>query len=108
MGRYKVREAVRIGKHGPGGWLALQDKYGGLVKPDIVFFGEQLPSRFFDLAREDLPAADLLIIMGTSLKVQPFASLAGRVRRTTPRLLINREPVSIALSPTHSNRITIA
>ena len=36
---------------------------------------------------------ELLIVMGTSLKVQPFASLVGRVREHVPRLLINRERV---------------
>lgn len=34
---------------------------------------------------------DLLIIMGTSLTVQPFASIPDHVPDTTPRLLINRE-----------------
>ncbi|XP_054627821.1 NAD-dependent protein deacetylase sirtuin-3, mitochondrial isoform X2 [Dunckerocampus dactyliophorus] len=35
----------------------------------------------------------LLIVMGTSLKVEPFASLAGAVRGSVPRLLINRDLV---------------
>ena len=34
-------EIFQAGKDGPGGWLRLADRYGGLVKPDIVFFGEQ-------------------------------------------------------------------
>ena len=38
-----------------------------------------------------MPSCDLLIIMGTSLAVQPFASLVDHVSKTTPRLLINRE-----------------
>jgi NAD-dependent histone deacetylase SIR2 len=64
----------------------------GLVKPDIVFFGEQLPSSFFD--NRDLPAeADLAIVMGTSLSVHPFASLPQICRNRTPRLLINSEQV---------------
>ncbi|AFR96356.2 NAD-dependent histone deacetylase SIR2 [Cryptococcus neoformans C23] len=67
-------------------------KCGGLVKPDIVFFGEGLPDRFFKLAPE-LRKCDLLIIIGTSLQVQPFASLVDYVPSTCPRLLINREAV---------------
>lgn len=64
----------------------------GLVKPDIVFFGEALPQDFF--ANRELPAqADLCIIMGTSLMVQPFASLPSFCRDETPRLLINMERV---------------
>ena len=40
----------------------------GVVKPDIVFFGEDLPERFFMYER-DLEKADLLLILGTSLEV---------------------------------------
>ncbi|XP_054627822.1 NAD-dependent protein deacetylase sirtuin-3, mitochondrial isoform X3 [Dunckerocampus dactyliophorus] len=64
----------------------------GIVKPDIVFFGEELPLQFFNYLT-DFPLADLLIVMGTSLKVEPFASLAGAVRGSVPRLLINRDLV---------------
>ena len=53
----------------------------------------QLPERFFRLAAEDFPECDLLIVTGTSLKVQPFASLVGRVGSNVPRLLVNRERV---------------
>lgn len=63
----------------------------GVVKPDIVFFRESLPTRFFKLTQSDFPKCDLLIIMGTSLTVQPFASLIDNVPSTCPRLLINRE-----------------
>ncbi|EXJ53802.1 NAD-dependent histone deacetylase SIR2 [Cladophialophora yegresii CBS 114405] len=64
----------------------------GLVKPDIVFFGEALPEAFH--RNRSLPAkADLAIIMGTSLTVQPFASLPSFVREETPRVLINFERV---------------
>ncbi len=73
----------------------LNKKYGGLVKPDIVFFGEALPSRFFKLINEDFAKCDLLIVMGTSLKVQPFASLIEKVNKSVPRILINREKVGI-------------
>ncbi|KAF4076691.1 hypothetical protein AMELA_G00217990 [Ameiurus melas] len=62
-----------------------------LVKPDIVFFGENLPTRFFNSMKKDFPQCDLLIIMGTSLQVQPFASLVSRVPTSCPRLLINME-----------------
>uniref|UniRef100_A0A8C7W0U3 Deacetylase sirtuin-type domain-containing protein n=1 Tax=Oncorhynchus mykiss TaxID=8022 RepID=A0A8C7W0U3_ONCMY len=39
----------------------------GVVKPDIVFFGEELPPHYFSYLK-DFPLADLLIIMGTSLE----------------------------------------
>lgn len=60
-----------------------------VVKPDITFFGETLSNRFFSLALADFPKCDLLIIMGTSLVVQPFASLIHQVPNNIPRLLIN-------------------
>lgn len=64
----------------------------GLVKPDIVFFGEALPESFH--RNRSLPAsADLAIVMGTSLTVQPFASLPTFVSEETPRVLINLERV---------------
>lgn len=49
------------------------------VKPDIVFFGEGLPERFFRLTESDFDECDLLIVIGTSLVVQPFASLVGEI-----------------------------
>jgi NAD-dependent SIR2 family protein deacetylase len=65
------------------------------VKPDIVFFGEGLPSKFRELSRRDFAECDLLIIIGTSLKVNPFASLAALVRENVPRVLINNEKVAV-------------
>lgn len=66
---------------------------GGIVKPDIVFFGESLPAKFHDSIDEDFDDCDLLVIMGTSLEVQPFASLPDRVGDSCVRLLVNREVV---------------
>ncbi|EGD76750.1 Sirt3 protein [Salpingoeca rosetta] len=66
---------------------------GGVVKPDIVFFGESLPERFTRGFRKDLADADALIVMGTSLKVHPFASLISYARKDVPRILINRDRV---------------
>jgi len=64
----------------------------GLVKPDIVFFGESLPDSF----RQNVPKiaqANLMIVMGTSLTVQPFASLPDYALEGMPRVLINLERV---------------
>ncbi|KAK9729773.1 Sir2 histone deacetylase Hst2, variant 2 [Basidiobolus ranarum] len=62
-----------------------------LIKPDITFFGETLPKRYHECIEEDFDHCELLIVIGTSLKVQPFASLIDRVGSHVPRLLINRE-----------------
>ncbi|KAK3372366.1 SIR2 family histone deacetylase, partial [Podospora didyma] len=64
----------------------------GLVKPDIVFFHEALPSLFYE--RMDLTiSADLALVMGTSLQVHPFAGLPNMVPDRAPRVLFNMERV---------------
>lgn len=41
----------------------------GVMKPDITFFGEPLPNRFFDLIKEvDSKKVDLVIVIGTSFE----------------------------------------
>lgn len=62
----------------------------GLIKPDVKFFGERLDGRFFRLVKEDFPKCGLLIIIGSSLTVMPFAQLIQRVPSNCPRLLINK------------------
>ena len=68
-------------------------KCGSLVKPDVVFFGEELPMRFQDLISDDVDACDLLVVMGTSLLVAPVSSIPRWVGKDVPRILINRELV---------------
>ena len=64
----------------------------GVIKPDIVFFGEDLPPKFFNYPK-DFAKCDLLIVLGTSLEVEPFASLVYEVGRSVPRTLFNRAAV---------------
>lgn len=66
---------------------------GGYVKPDIVFFGEQLPSKYHIMVKQDVKKADLLIVMGTSLMVGPVNMIPEMVRRDCPRVLFNQELV---------------
>ncbi|PVU92423.1 hypothetical protein BB559_003726 [Furculomyces boomerangus] len=72
-------------------------KCSSYVKPNIVFFGEQLPQLFHTSIKKDFTKCDLLIIMGTSLTVFPFASLVTRVKGNVPRALINREVVGLTI-----------
>ncbi|KAJ0317784.1 hypothetical protein COL5a_010972 [Colletotrichum fioriniae] len=84
--------ADRMEKHVQDENVPKCDSCGGLVKPDIVFFGEALPEAFRD--NTHLPAmADLILVMGTSLSVYPFAGLAEASKSGVPRLLLNRERV---------------
>ena len=69
------------------------DACGGVCKPQIVFYGEELPQRFHSLWKADVRAADLVIVMGTSLQVYPVAGLPAQVRKGVPRVVINREPL---------------
>jgi NAD-dependent SIR2 family protein deacetylase len=63
------------------------------VKPDIVFFGENLPNRFFKSLQSDLEVADLCLILGTSLRVPPTAWIPDEVSSSCKRVLLNRELV---------------
>ena len=59
----------------------------GPIKPDVVFFGEPLP-KDFEENKYLVKSADLLLIFGTSLIVQPFSSLIHLVE-DIPRIVIN-------------------
>lgn len=48
---------------------------GGVLKADIVFYGEQLDGMLLDRAYRDMASADLVMVLGSSLTVQPAASL---------------------------------
>lgn len=65
----------------------------GIMKPDIVFFGEQLPERFHEHLLTDLEAADMCIVMGSSLRVYPVAGILSSLPAHVPLVLINREVV---------------
>jgi NAD-dependent SIR2 family protein deacetylase len=45
------------------------ERCGGLVKPDVVFFGENVPSERYEDARDALARADGLLVAGSSLMV---------------------------------------
>ncbi|XP_058801434.1 NAD-dependent histone deacetylase sirtuin-1 [Phymastichus coffea] len=63
----------------------------GVMKPDIVFFGEGLPDAFHDAMANDKDICDLLIVIGSSLKVRPVALIPSSIPANVPQILINRE-----------------
>ncbi len=63
---------------------------GGIIKPDVVFFGENLPEEFLKVYHTP-PKADLVLVMGTSLTVQPVAGFAVNIAESTRSILINRD-----------------
>ncbi len=63
----------------------------GVIKPDIVFFGEPLPSDFDMHLEKDVEEADCVIVIGSSMKVQPVSMIPDLISPSVPQILINRE-----------------
>ena len=59
----------------------------GVIKPDIVFFGESLPKLFHRKMTDDKDDVDLLIVMGSSLKVGPVNDIPDAIGDDVPRIL---------------------
>lgn len=75
---------------------------GGVLKPDVVFFGESVPSQRAEQAMSLLDKADALLVAGTSLTVNSglrFARLAARASK--PIVIVN-------LGPTKADELAIA
>lgn len=48
---------------------------GGLIRPEIVLYGEMLPERVYNQSLFEIHNADMLIVIGTSLTVHPAAGI---------------------------------
>ncbi|KAK3342428.1 DHS-like NAD/FAD-binding domain-containing protein [Neurospora tetraspora] len=67
----------------------------GVMKPDITFFGEALPDEFSTrLTEHDRDLVDLVIVIGTSLKVAPVSEVVPFLPPHIPQIYISRTPVS--------------
>lgn len=66
---------------------------GGIIKPDIVLYGEELNEEIFSAAIKEIEAADMLIVGGTSLAAYPAAALLHYFRGQH-LVLINRTETS--------------
>lgn len=64
------------------------DRCGGIVKPDITFFGENLNETSLRQATDEAARADLILVLGSSLVVQPAASLPLYTRRNGGKIVI--------------------
>lgn len=66
---------------------------GGILKPDTVFFGQPMPPRETAESFAQARSCDLFIVVGSSLAVQPAASLPLEAKENGAKLvLINRDP----------------
>jgi len=57
------------------GELPRCDTCGGVMKPDVILFGEQLPMQKVHAARAAARACDVMLVLGSSLTVAPAADL---------------------------------
>jgi NAD-dependent deacetylase len=64
---------------------------GGIIKPDVVLYQESLDMTLLESAAQYIAKADMLIVAGTSLSVQPAAGLV-RLYQGDRLVLINKAP----------------
>ena len=53
----------------------------GILKPDIVFFGENIPSQAYQAAFEETHLADVWLVIGTTGEVYPAAAIPHEAKR---------------------------
>lgn len=78
------------------GWeLKMGDKCerGSQLRPHVVWFGEAVPA--IEGAMEIAEAADIFVVVGTSMNVYPAAGLINYVKKGTPIFLIDPAPVYV-------------
>ncbi len=69
---------------------------GRHLKPAVVFFGEGVPAAVLSAATELAGSCDLLLIVGSSLTVNPAATLPTlALRRGVPVVTVNPEPTPL-------------
>ena len=66
-----------------------EEDCGAPVKPNIVFFGEQMPDAFMETSNQIESNVDLCLIMGTALAVAPFSWLPFDLADGVPQVLFN-------------------
>lgn len=67
----------------------------GVMKPDITFFGEALPDAFSKrLTEHDRDKVDLVIVIGTSLKVTPVSEIVSWLPAHVPQIYVSRQAVN--------------
>jgi NAD-dependent deacetylase len=69
------------------------EECGGLLRPHVVWFGEQLEPALLERAIVEARSCDTMLVIGTSALVQPAASLALHAKEEGARVLeVNLEP----------------
>ena len=66
---------------------------GGTIRPDVVLYDEEINYDDIVKAQRVLQAADTVVIVGTSFKVHPFASLIYAANEDARIYAINKDPI---------------
>lgn len=78
------------------GQIPLCPNCNGILKPDVILFGEQLPQAAWYEAQREARQADLMIVAGSSLEVLPVAGLPVlAIDRGAHLVVINNTPTYI-------------
>lgn len=64
---------------------------GGIVRPDTILFDEALNDGVYDAAYFKIKAADLVIVIGSSLVVQPACSLLDEIGTDCKFVILNKQ-----------------
>lgn len=75
------------------------------MKPDIVFFGENLPEMFHRAMKQDKDEVDLLIVIGSSLKVRPVALIPSKFFFVIPYNMLCEHSVTLFFTWSHLDSI---
>jgi NAD-dependent deacetylase len=66
---------------------------GGILKPDVILFGEQLPQKAWMQAQRDARQCDVMMVAGSSLEVLPVAGLPMQaLDRGAHLIIVNNTP----------------
>lgn len=68
---------------------------GGVIRPDIVLYGEPINQQVAAAAVDAVSSADLLIVVGTSLVVYPFAGLLRYAPMGATLVAVNKEALEL-------------
>ncbi|MDX1663443.1 MAG: NAD-dependent deacetylase [Candidatus Promineifilaceae bacterium] len=61
---------------------------GGVLKPNVILFGEQLPVRVLQQSQKQTRECDVMLVAGSSLEVAPAGDLPRLAKETGARLII--------------------
>jgi len=71
---------------------------GGLLKPNVILFGEQMPHSAWRIAQEEARTCDLMLVAGSSLEVLPVANLPMQaLDRGAHLIIINQTPTYLGV-----------